>query len=169
MRGERDEAARDRVAEELRAGASVGAAARAAGVHRQAVYRWVERGDQELGDLLRATRAGRQAASGGPRLPAPGLPAPAQALPAPGSAQELTDAEVARLRLVGLRVLEEIANDPRAACGPRAAAAKALQEVGERWAARTQPTAQAPEAVAASEPPAPSNPAEVVAKFRVVS
>lgn len=57
MRGERDTKARAAFLAALEDGASVAAAARAAGVKRQTPYQWAQRGDSEVGQALEAARA----------------------------------------------------------------------------------------------------------------
>lgn len=76
MRGERDERARAKVLEALGAGATVTAAARAAGVARQTPYQWADRGDTEMEGALAAAKArgrGTPVTEGEParRAPAP--------------------------------------------------------------------------------------------------
>lgn len=133
MRGERDEGARDLVLAELRRGASVVAAARAAGVHRQAVYRWAERGDQEVAAALGITRGERYRHRATSRTAAEPPPPLTAELERPAG---LSDELVARLRSFGLDVLAGIAADATERGSARVAAARALVEHAERWAAR---------------------------------
>lgn len=127
MKGERDEVARRKVLEGLGRGLSVAAAARAAGVARQTVYQWRDRGDEEMGRAL----ASRGSPASDPPTP------PAAAPPARQRAHK--DERLA------LRALREIAEGGDSEMC-RVVAAKALLDHRRklREAATPKPGAAAP-------------------------
>lgn len=142
MRGERDEVARRKVLEGLRRGLSVAAAARAAGVARQTVYQWRDRGDEEMGRAL-ASRGS----------PASDPPTPA----APPARQRAHKDE--RLALRALREIAEGGDSEMC----RVVAAKALLDHRRklREAATPKPGAAAPPGDPAAPRPGRS-PAELL-------
>ena len=116
---DRDLAARARFLAALEGGATVSAAARAAGVNRATPYQWAKRGDPELAAAIEQARlrGGRGRRRGAPKGP-PGRVAasgPAAGAPEPGDRRERA-----------LAVLDQLASDPTVAARDRISAARAL-------------------------------------------
>lgn len=145
MKGERDAVARAQVLSELRRGVSVQEAARVAGVSRFAIYKWADRGDEEMKAALPGGGGGRRRRSAiEPARPVPAAPparpvdqaaqaAPAGAVPPdpPKQTEELTAEQLNKMRQGALGTLVLIAQKGTAETA-RVAAAKALLDYTER-------------------------------------
>jgi LmbE family N-acetylglucosaminyl deacetylase len=117
MKGQRDQAAREKVLEALRAGRNVTEATRAAGVHRGTPYQWAERGDAEIAAALAAGPGrGRATQQAKPRAPVTGEERP----------------KVERLREAALDRLLRIIEDDGQRASDHVAAAKAALALSEQ-------------------------------------
>jgi len=156
--GQRDEKARRIVLEEIAAGASISAAARKAGIVRQAVYNWVNRGDAELAAALDAARRKGTISMG---CSSRGAPPPAEV----AACKAMTQAQLERLALDTMQALLRADHEPT-----RLRAAERLYLIAQelpRDADAEQPDAPA----AGSKPRARDkglSPEAAAARFRVV-
>lgn len=163
MKGERDLRKRALFIKALQAGQTVIQAEKTAGLGRRTAYIWCHRGDKELHKIIAKASAKREeerkAAKTAKKARPPARKAPIVArLPVSGDA--LIDSEVLALRRIGLRILQEIAEDPSCPSQSRVTAAKALTDHAERWEARKDlinragPSAPSPVVLVAQGPQA---------------
>ena len=168
MRGERDIKARARFLAELRGGATVSAAAKAAGLSRQAPYNWVKRGDAEVAEAMR-NRGVKRVADQVQRRPKPPETPPA-APETPPAAPETPPAATERAPITN-EVLTNLARATLAGLlgdeDPKIRA-KATEIAAKHFQHTEVLDADADDADGADDDEGELPPGEAAARFRVV-